>query len=135
MLPLHSRFPVGFSSHRNEYLPLSAHFLFFPAIRVGVAIYFYSPLWTFQVTTLVTLDDLPPVLLDFRDNTQPLDINGPETVQSSVVWSQTGLENTQHTLLVSVGPGQTLAVLDTLVYVLLSASSVENLKFSLGTRS
>lgn len=78
-------------------------------------------MWTFSVTTQVELDDLPPVLLDLRDYTQRFENNGPETVQSSVVWSQTGLENTQHTLVVSVGPGESLAILDTLVYVLLSA--------------
>jgi hypothetical protein len=72
----------------------------------------------------VALDDLQPTLLDLRDYSQPLEIDGPETVQSSVVWSQTGLANTQHTLLVSVGPGETIAILDTLVYVLLSASSI-----------
>lgn len=84
----------------------------------------------------MALDGSPPDLLDLRDYTQPLDINGPETVQSSVVWSQTGLANTQHTLLVSVGTGQTLAILDTLVYVLLSASSnIRNFKTFLGTRS
>ena len=70
----------------------------------------------------MALDDSPPVLLDLRDYTQPLDINGPETVQSSAVWSQTGLANTRHTLLVSVGSGQTLAILDTLVYVPFSQS-------------
>ena len=93
---------------------LSSH-----SFAIGVAIYFYSPLWPSQVTTQVALDDLPPVLLDLRDYTQPLDVNGAETVQSSVVWSQTGLTNTQHTLLVSVGSNQSLAILDTLVYVLL----------------
>ena len=71
----------------------------------------------------MALDGSQPTLLDLRDYTQPLEIDGPETVQSSVVWSQTGLANTQHTLLVSVGPGETLAILDTLVYVLLSAPS------------
>ena len=74
-------------------------------------------MWTFSVTTQVGLDDLPPVLLDLRDYTQPFANNGPETAQSSVVWSETGLANTQHTLVVSVGPGETLAILDTLVYV------------------
>ena len=126
-LPLHSRLLVGFFSvfhieTRNTFVFSPFFFLLFFSLSIGVAIYFYSPLWTFQVTTLVTLDSLPPVLLDLRDYTQPLDVNGPETVQSSVVWSQTDLANTQHTLLVSVGPGQTLAILDTLVYVHISFS-------------
>ena len=65
----------------------------------------------------MALDNLTPVLLDLRDYTQPYEDNGPETVQSSVVWSQTDLANTQHTLVVSVGEGQTLAILDALMYV------------------
>jgi len=99
----------------------------------GIAIYFYSPLWTFSVTTQVTLDDLPPVLLDLRDYTQPLDINGPETVQSSVVWSQTGLANTRHTLLVSAGAGQTIAILDTLVYTAQDANNIPSLSSTSST--
>ena len=118
MPPLHSPLPVGFQF--IIYYTLSSSLFYFFFLALGVAIYFYSPLWTFQVTTQVALDSSPPVLLDLRDYTQPLYINGPETVQSSVVWSQTGLANTQHTLIVSVGPGQTLAIVDTLVYALLS---------------
>ena len=68
----------------------------------------------------MALDSSPPALLDLTDYTHPLVINGPESVKSSVVWSRTGLANTKHTLLVSVGRGQTYAIVDTLVYALLS---------------
>lgn len=71
----------------------------------------------------MALDDLPPVLLDLRAYRRPFEDNGPEVVRSSVVWSQTGLANTQHTLLVSVGDGQTFAIMDTLVYVTSSSTS------------
>jgi len=101
----------------------------------GVAIYFYSPLWPFQVTTLVTLDSSPPVLLDLRDHTQPLDINSTESVQSSAVWSRTSLANTKHTLLVSVGPSQPLAILDTLVYTVLDIAPPSPLTPSSSTSS
>ncbi|KAF8804293.1 hypothetical protein BYT27DRAFT_7039522, partial [Phlegmacium glaucopus] len=90
----------------------------------GVAIYFYSPLWTFPVTTQVALDNLPPVLLDLRDYKVPITVDVLETGLSSVVWSQTDLANTQHTLLVSVGKGQPYAILDALVYTVLDAGDV-----------
>ena len=112
MLPPYSCLLVGFCYTWKRHLTCA----------IGVAIYFYSPLWTFSVMTQVALDG-SPVLLDLRDYSQLLDINGPETVQSSIVWSQTSLVDMQHTLLVSVGAGQTIAILDTLVYVLLSAFS------------
>ena len=108
----------------QSFLNISSIVFFFLLFRaIGVAIYFYSPLWTFSVTTQVALDDLPPVLLDLRAYRRPFEDNGPEVVRSSVVWSQTGLANTQHTLLVSVGDGQTFAIMDTLVYVTSSSTS------------
>lgn len=83
----------------------------------GVSIYFYSPLWPFRVTTAVSLDGGDPELLDLRDYDVPFEDQGPESAISQVVWWADGLQNTQHTLNISVGEGEDLAVLDQLVYV------------------
>ena len=57
------------------------------------------------------------------DHSSPSTGQGPETVQYQVVWHATGLNNTQHNLLISVGAGQPYAVVDGLVYVLLFSLS------------
>ena len=128
MLLLHSHLLVSHGFLLNE-KKKNQSLIFSGAI--GVAIYFYSPLWTFSVTTQVALDGSPPVLLDLRDYSQPYVDNGPETVQSSVVWSQTGLADTQHALMVSVGAGQTFAIMDALVYV----PSIQHLPTSVKKKS
>lgn len=76
-----------------------------------------SPLWPYLVNTAVSLDSGPPVLVDLVDHSRP-DVGaaeGPETVQSTVVWSATGLTNSQHTLVMSVGAGQPFAIVDGLM--------------------
>ena len=84
----------------------------------GDAIYYSSGMWPYTVNTLISLDGGSPTLVDLTDHSSEV-INGPETVASSVVWSQTGLDATiQHTLVISVGPGQQYAVVDSLMYVL-----------------
>ncbi|KAF9477854.1 hypothetical protein BDN70DRAFT_809947 [Pholiota conissans] len=84
----------------------------------GTAIYYLSPLWPYRLNTLITLDDQPPVLVSLRDHNQPVVENGPETTASQVVWSATGLDNVEHTLVISVGNGEDVAVVDGLLYVI-----------------
>ncbi|TEB32140.1 hypothetical protein FA13DRAFT_1731879 [Coprinellus micaceus] len=86
----------------------------------GVAIYFLSPLWPYTVNTAISLDGMPPTLVDLIDRTRP-DTGGfgPETVQWDVVWSATNLTNTNHTLLVSVGSGQRFGIVDGLIYTII----------------
>ncbi len=83
----------------------------------GIAIYFYSPLWPFGVTTAVSLDGSGPSLLDLRDYEAPFHQDGSETAESQIVWYMDGLDNTGHILNVSVGVDQDLAILDSLVCV------------------
>ncbi|KAH9483670.1 hypothetical protein JR316_0003140 [Psilocybe cubensis] len=86
----------------------------------GTAIYFYAPLWPFEVTTAVSLDGNPPVTINLMDPaTISPEEDAPETVQSQVVWSVDGLDNVEHTLVVSVALGDDHAVVDTLVYTVL----------------
>ncbi|KAF8187170.1 hypothetical protein BJ912DRAFT_970385 [Pholiota molesta] len=82
----------------------------------GTAIYYMSPLWPYRVNTLITLDELPPILVSLRDRSQPEVENSPETAESQVVWSSVGLDNVEHTLTVSVGVGENLAIVDGLLY-------------------
>ncbi|KAG6874227.1 hypothetical protein C0995_003773 [Termitomyces sp. Mi166 len=90
----------------------------------GVAVYYMAPLWPYRVTTALSLDSGPVVLLDLVDHSRPDVGQGPETVQSHVIWSSGELSNTQHTLVISVGAGQSYAVVDALVYTTLDLSDV-----------
>jgi hypothetical protein len=82
----------------------------------GVAIYFYSPLWPFKVTTAISLDGDKSDLIDLRDYDVPLHQDGAETSRSEILWYADGMANTSHLLNVSVGDGEDLAILDYLVY-------------------
>lgn len=75
-------------------------------------------LWPYTVNTAVSLDSATPVLLDLVDHSRPsvtVTNSSTETVQSHVVWGATGLANTSHTLVISVGVGQPCAIVDTLM--------------------
>jgi hypothetical protein len=91
-------------------------------ILSGNAIYYSSGMWPFSINTLISLDGGSPTLVDLTDHSSEELIDGPETVASSVVWSQTGLDDTiAHTLVISVSPGQEYAIVDSLMYVLHAA--------------
>jgi hypothetical protein len=104
----------------------SVYFFFIPflsklgcsSIYPGIAVYFLSPLWPYTVNTAVSLDSGSITLIDLVDHSRPSTGQGPETVQSQVVWNATGLTNTQHNLRISVGAGQPFAIVDALMYVL-----------------
>ncbi|KAF5369711.1 hypothetical protein D9615_010178 [Tricholomella constricta] len=83
----------------------------------GVAVYFASPL-PYMVNALVSLDSGPPVLLDLvnRDTMTREDEDGQAMIDLHVIWGVSGLSNTQHQLVISVGDGQPYAVVDTLTY-------------------
>ncbi|TFK23584.1 hypothetical protein FA15DRAFT_670400 [Coprinopsis marcescibilis] len=93
----------------------------------GVAIYFLSPLWPYLVTTAISLDSGPVTLVNLVDRSRP-DTGGfgEETVQSRVIWSAINLNNTQHTLRMSVGASQPFAVVDGLIYTELGESGLED---------
>ena len=79
-------------------------------------------MWPYLVNTAVSLDSGPITLIDLEDHTggsSPSSTGqGPETVQYQVVWHATGLANTKHNLRISVGAGQSFAIVDGLMYVL-----------------
>ncbi|KAH9483673.1 hypothetical protein JR316_0003143 [Psilocybe cubensis] len=83
----------------------------------GIAVYYLSPLWPYTVNTAVSLDSGNATLVDLVDHSRPTSPDqGPETVQSRVVWSATGLKNGPHELTMFVGAGQPFAVVDALIY-------------------
>lgn len=92
---------------------------FFINFIPGIAVYYLSPLWPYAVNTAVSLDSGNATLVDLVDHTRPTSPDqGPETVQSQVVWSATGLKNEPHVLTMFVGAGQPFGVVDAIVYVL-----------------
>lgn len=86
----------------------------------GIAVYYLSPLWPYTVNTAVSLDSGNVTLIDLVDHSRPNSGQGPETVQSSVVWSATGLADQPHVLTISVGSGQPFGVVDALMYVFIN---------------
>jgi hypothetical protein len=57
------------------------------------------------VSTEVTIDDRPPVVLNLEDYSNPVSSNtNNETVQSQIVWGVAGLDNTTHILVASMDP-------------------------------
>ena len=111
VIQFHRSFFLGFflSSLLNQVLS---------SVCPGIAIYFLSPRWPYTVNTAISLDSGPSTLVNLVDTSRPSTDGGPETVQSHVVWNVTGLANTQHNLLISVGAGQPFAIVDGLMYVL-----------------
>ncbi|KXN84948.1 hypothetical protein AN958_11890 [Leucoagaricus sp. SymC.cos] len=85
----------------------------------GVAVYFMSPLWPYAVSTALTLDSQPTIVVDLTDHSTPNTAGGIETVRSNVVWSAQNLQNTTHSLRISVWRGQTFAVVDGITYTTL----------------
>lgn len=86
-----------------------------PFFLPGTAIYFLSPLWPYNVNTAISLDSSPVSLIDLVDHGKPDRNQGSESVPSGVVWSASRLSNTQHILRISVGAGQSFAIVDALV--------------------
>jgi hypothetical protein len=68
-----------------------------PSVFLGVAVYYLSPLWPYDVSTLLSLDGGQSVLVSLRGPDFSLS-GDSQTSQSSVAWSATGLTNTSHTL-------------------------------------
>ncbi|TRM65163.1 hypothetical protein BD626DRAFT_214489 [Schizophyllum amplum] len=82
----------------------------------GTAVYLMSPKWPYTVNTAVSVDGGGVTLVDLVDHNTPSQGGGSETLQSAVVWADTGLDNGEHTLTISVGGGQQFAIVDAIVY-------------------
>lgn len=85
------------------------------AFYKGVAVDYLAPKWPYTVDSYVSLDGGAPVLVDMTALGTP-NIDGHETVQSAALWSATGLQNTIHHLVVTIGTSG-YAVVDGFRYV------------------
>lgn len=81
--------------------------------------YFWAPLWPYLVNTTVTVDNGTSHFIDLTDYASVgKDGTGQvETVLSQVRWSQTGLEDANHTLVATMVPGATYLVVDAITCV------------------
>lgn len=81
--------------------------------------YFWAPLLPYLVNTTVTVDNGTSHFIDLTDYASVgKDGTGQvETVLSQVRWSQTGLEDTNHTLVATMVPGATYLVVDAITCV------------------
>ncbi|KAJ3501496.1 hypothetical protein NLJ89_g9309 [Agrocybe chaxingu] len=78
--------------------------------------YFMSVKWPYRVTTLLTIDDQQTMIVDLQDHTVPDVGSGGGTVRSSVVAQHQGTMNMEHTIRVSIPPGDLYAVVDTFIF-------------------
>jgi hypothetical protein len=77
-------------------------------------IYYIAALWPYTVTTVYTLDSEQPYVVDMTDPSQSQPTGSPATVEYAVLWQQTGLDNTEHTLVMSMESGGQYIVVDAL---------------------
>ncbi|KAH7103963.1 hypothetical protein BKA62DRAFT_695162 [Auriculariales sp. MPI-PUGE-AT-0066] len=84
----------------------------------GIAVYLWYPLWPYLVNTTVTLDNTTSAVLDLTDYDllDKPDVGTVETVLSEVRWSHTGLEDTEHTIVLTMVPDATYLVFDAVTY-------------------
>ncbi|CAA7269801.1 unnamed protein product [Cyclocybe aegerita] len=91
--------------------------------------YFISPKWPYRVTTRLTIDGQRTMLLDLQDNSMPIDVNDG-MVRSSVVGYYEGTTNIEHTIRVSVPPGDPYAVVDMFIFEVIDPASSSSLSTS-----
>ncbi|KAF7324483.1 hypothetical protein MKEN_00489000 [Mycena kentingensis (nom. inval.)] len=105
----------------------------------GVAVYFLAPLWPYSVTTQISLNGGVAEVLNLTDPlASTTSTGGSESALSAPVWSKTGLKNTSHTVVVSMGPAKDGIVVDGFMYTVddgKTSSSVSASATSAGSSS
>jgi len=94
---------------------------------VGVAVYYMSPLWPFQISVTIRLDsgsDEQVNLMDPSFINSPVSTDSAETVLSQSVWDASGLTNTTHQVFVYMGTNSKFVVVDGFNYTVLDADDV-----------
>ncbi|KAJ3501497.1 hypothetical protein NLJ89_g9311 [Agrocybe chaxingu] len=91
--------------------------------------YFMSPKWPYRVSTQLTLDGQQTRILILQDNSVPIDVNDG-MVRSSVVGYYEGTTNIEHTIRVSVPPGDPYAVVDMFIFEVIDPASSTSLSTS-----
>ncbi|KAJ7451227.1 hypothetical protein B0H11DRAFT_1742835, partial [Mycena galericulata] len=78
----------------------------------GVAIFYLGPRWPYAVTTQLSLDGRQIGVANLTDPTVATMVGGFESADWSVLWADTGLENTTHILLLNKAPAGNYTVVD-----------------------
>ncbi|PBK71353.1 hypothetical protein ARMSODRAFT_1017257 [Armillaria solidipes] len=83
----------------------------------GVAVYFLSPLWPYWVNSTITIDGGDETTLNLTDPVaSTTDSGGSESSPYGVRWSQTGLSNSSHEVVVSMASSGQWVVVDGFIY-------------------
>ncbi|KAF8801568.1 hypothetical protein BYT27DRAFT_7341887 [Phlegmacium glaucopus] len=99
------------------------------------SVYFLSPLWPYKVTTEYGIDGSEPIKIDLQDYSRNSSNNGVATVASNVVGQWLSTVNKQHTIRISVPPGDKYAVVDMFTFVVLDPSNISSTTSSTSTTS
>ncbi|KAJ7203059.1 hypothetical protein GGX14DRAFT_369862 [Mycena pura] len=83
----------------------------------GVAIYYLAPRWPYAVTTQLSLDGAPGIVVNLTDPDASPTADGSESAPSSVVWAATGLLDATHTLVATMANGGQFIIVDALMCV------------------
>ncbi|KAJ7288854.1 hypothetical protein C8J57DRAFT_522551, partial [Mycena rebaudengoi] len=88
----------------------------------GVAIYYLSPRWPYPVNTELTLDGGAGVVVNLTDPLASPTSRGSASATYSVLWSTTGLTDTEHNLVISLAKNAQYAIVDGFIYTVTSGS-------------
>ena len=67
--------------------------------------YYFAPKWPYTVDSYVALDGGSPTLVSMTGPLQD-SATGEETIAAAALWSETGLNNTNHQIVVTPGPSR-----------------------------
>jgi hypothetical protein len=93
-------------------------------MATGNAVFLMSPRWPYRVGVQVSVDGSEPIPVDLKDPNNTSESGGPETVNSTVLWSSGELANGTHALKISFLPGMQFAALDAIMCVLFNLDCV-----------
>ncbi|KAJ7894328.1 hypothetical protein B0H14DRAFT_3657618 [Mycena olivaceomarginata] len=90
----------------------------------GVAVYYVVPRWPYAVSTQLSLDGGPGVVVNLTDpHASTTGDGGSESAAASVAWAATGLTNTTHRLVLTMAPTGNVIVADGFIYTVNNGSS------------
>ncbi|KAF9059712.1 hypothetical protein BDP27DRAFT_452560 [Rhodocollybia butyracea] len=71
-------------------------------LRSGIEIYYVAASWPYDVGSSISLDGDTATYVDLRDWTSTETSGGSASEHATVHWYRTGLENTSHTIVISL---------------------------------
>jgi hypothetical protein len=97
-------------------------------IIIGIAFYYIAPLWAFPVNTSINIDDNITQTIDLENYTATalmLD-NSAESDPYAVLWESGLLENTSHTVVLSMATGGQYVIVDAFGYRIFMFTAAAN---------